>query len=117
MANSNYVTMTANKEKNGIELRFDEKPDATTISTLKSNHFLWHPKKGVWYTKDTPEARKVAKMILGGKSVPAPKASLTVDEVTKFFKPKSVDISNPKSSEVQCVFYDARTGVMTIVTK
>lgn len=37
-----------NKEANRIQLKFDDKPDAETISKLKSNGFKWSPREKAW---------------------------------------------------------------------
>lgn len=37
-----------NKEANRIQLKFDDKPDAETISKLKSNGFKWAPREKAW---------------------------------------------------------------------
>lgn len=44
-----------NNEKNGIEIRFESKPDMKTIDTLKSLNFRWSPKQKMWYAKQTDE--------------------------------------------------------------
>ena len=52
-----------NEEKNGVEVKFDSKPNAGTLDTLKSNGFKWNPKKKVWYAKQTPERIELAKAL------------------------------------------------------
>lgn len=58
--------MVLNREKNGIELYFDTKPDNDTITTLKTNKWRWFPPKGCWYNKNTPENLDFAKTALSG---------------------------------------------------
>ena len=44
-----------NEEKNGIEIRFDGKPEAEVIEALKSNGFRWSGKQKMWFAKQTDE--------------------------------------------------------------
>jgi len=52
-----------NEEKNGVEVKFDSKPNAGTLDALKSNGFKWHPNKKVWYAKQTAERIELAKAL------------------------------------------------------
>ena len=42
-----------NKEKNGIELKFNDIPSVEIRTELKNNGFRWHRLKKVWYAKQT----------------------------------------------------------------
>ena len=44
-----------NSEQNGIELKFDSKPERAILDMLRENGFRWHNKKMVWYAKNTDE--------------------------------------------------------------
>lgn len=57
------TTYTTNKEHNGIEIRFDNKPAEEIRAKLKENGFRWHRKKAVWYAKNTPERLTLAENI------------------------------------------------------
>lgn len=63
-------TMTLNKEYDGIELKFDSKPDPEILAKLHTepHRFYWHPRKKLWYGKDTPERRQFAETLCGIKS-------------------------------------------------
>ena len=50
MVNAN---VTLNNEKSGVEIRFDSKPDAAVIESLKENDFRWSGKQKMWYAKQT----------------------------------------------------------------
>lgn len=50
---SGEVIIIENKLHNGIELKFNQKPDQETIDYLKSNKFRWNPRTKVWYSKKT----------------------------------------------------------------
>ena len=50
------MTVTINNEKNGIEIRFDSKPETNILEKLKTNGFRWSVKQKMWYAKIT-EAR------------------------------------------------------------
>ena len=50
-----------NKELNGIEVKFAERPIKEMLDILKSYHFHWHREKKLWYAKLTPEKEKLVK--------------------------------------------------------
>ena len=45
------TNVTLNNEKNGIEIRFEGKPAAEIIESLKANGFRWSNKQKMWYAK------------------------------------------------------------------
>lgn len=47
------LNVTLNNELNGIELKFDEKPDDSTLSKIRDNGFRWSVKRRIWYAKQT----------------------------------------------------------------
>lgn len=49
------ATMTMNNAKQGIEIRFDGKPDGSIIGSLKDNGFRWSPKQKMWYAKQSED--------------------------------------------------------------
>ena len=49
------MLITLNNEKNGIEIRFDNKPETEIINELKANGFRWSGKQKMWYAKQTAE--------------------------------------------------------------
>lgn len=72
------VNVTLNSEKNGVEIRFDGKPEAAVIESLKANGFRWSGKQKMWYAKQTDEVMAfvntvwkdaVSKNPCGGSSV------------------------------------------------
>jgi len=50
------VTISENEEKGGVEIRFAEKPDVSTLSKLKSNGWRWSRFSKCWYRKRTDSA-------------------------------------------------------------
>ena len=54
---SHNVEVIYNTEKNGIELKFEDKPSEEVRANLKANGFRWSKYNKVWYVKDTKEAR------------------------------------------------------------
>lgn len=52
-----------NKKKNGIELKFDEKPSYETIDMIKKAGFRWSPKQKIWYAKRNKETICLANRI------------------------------------------------------
>lgn len=57
------ITVNINKEKNGIEVRFGDKPNSSILTGLKANGFRWSPKQKIWYAKQTPERIEFANSI------------------------------------------------------
>ncbi len=56
--------VTENKDANGLQIFFDEKPDGDTRSKLKAAGFRWSPKEGSWQRQLTQNARDAAQRIL-----------------------------------------------------
>jgi hypothetical protein len=54
------ITITENHEKDGIELRFAEKPSRAVLDLLKSNGWRWSSFNKCWYTRASDEAREFA---------------------------------------------------------
>lgn len=42
-----------NKQFNGIEIYFNEKPQQNIITALKAHYFRWHTLKKCWYAKNS----------------------------------------------------------------
>ena len=67
-----------NEDVNRVQILFDEKPDDTTRSKLKSNGFRWSRTEGAWQTQRTPQSLHRACYLLGidpPKPAPAPTAA------------------------------------------
>lgn len=47
------TNITLRNDLNGIEIRFDGKPAAEVISSLKENGFRWSGKQKMWYAKQS----------------------------------------------------------------
>lgn len=54
------VTVRENTEKQGIEIRFPEKPDNSILETLKANGWRWSRFSECWYKRASDEAREFA---------------------------------------------------------
>lgn len=100
------VTITKNHEKNGIELRFDVKPENSVLETLREARWRYHRQKNCWYAKDTPENIALAEHI-AGQSIPE---SSSTTEPEAYFPPYDTvgGIKIFKSSDVSC--WDEREG-------
>ena len=61
------MTITYNTEKNGIELRFSSKPDASVLDMLKENGFRWSGKQKMWYARKTDERVALVNSISGSE--------------------------------------------------
>ena len=57
------IEVRKNEEKSGVEIEFDEKPDAEVRGALKEVGFRWHRYKSFWYAKETAERLQVAENI------------------------------------------------------
>ncbi|MDD5459716.1 MAG: hypothetical protein PHF37_10030, partial [Phycisphaerae bacterium] len=58
------VRLLENTEKDGYELRFDEKPPDEILSRLKSNGWRWSRFNGCWYHPRTAEDLKLGLEII-----------------------------------------------------
>lgn len=59
-----HATLNINQEKNGIEIKFTNKPSKNVIEALKENGFRWFQPLGFWCAKQTPDRLKFAEMIV-----------------------------------------------------
>lgn len=57
------LNITLNTEKNGIELRFDTKPNTDIITAIKEAGFHWSGKQRMWYAKQNDETIALANQI------------------------------------------------------
>ena len=55
------MKVNLNKQLNGIELIFQEKPETEILTMLKENGFRWHRQKKLWYAKVTDERKAFVK--------------------------------------------------------
>lgn len=62
---NNAITVTLNRELQGIEIRFTEKPAQEIIEQLKMNGFRWSKVKKVWYAKQSERTLVFAKSLTG----------------------------------------------------
>lgn len=57
------LNITLNTEKNGIELRFDTKPNTDVITAIKEAGFRWSGKQRMWYAKQNDNTVALANQI------------------------------------------------------
>lgn len=57
------LSITLNTEKNGIELRFDTKPNIDIITAIKEAGFRWSGKQRMWYAKQNDDTVALANQI------------------------------------------------------
>lgn len=57
------LNITLNTEKNGIELRFDAKPNTSIITAIKETGFRWSGKQRMWYANQNDETVALANQI------------------------------------------------------
>ena len=57
------ITWHKNKEHNGVEIKFPQRPSRDVINQLKERGFHWHTKEQLWYARHTPECEAFARKI------------------------------------------------------
>lgn len=62
------MKVTFNEEKNGIEVRFDTKPNKEILDSLRENGFRWSNRQKMWYAKQTPERVNLVNGFAGEKT-------------------------------------------------
>ena len=88
------VTIQENKELNGLELLFSEKPGREVIAKLKEEGFRWHNQKKLWYAKKTEKRERFALNLAGfdraegAKKAPEQPGPSRKDAETKMVKPE-----------------------------
>lgn len=60
------MIISFNEEKNGIEVRFDAKPDAAVLEGLKANGFRWSKPQKLWYARRSDERIAYLRSLDGG---------------------------------------------------
>ena len=79
------TTMNLNAAKNGIELKFSEKPEDAIRTALKDIGFRWSNKMGIWWAKQTPERLALAESLC----TPVKKAKKQTKKATTKAEPKA----------------------------
>ena len=64
-------TVTRNEQKNGVEIKFFERPDAAILADLKAHGWRWSRFAGCWYNRYTEENAAYAAKVAGAASVSA----------------------------------------------
>ena len=100
------TTMTLNNEKNGIEIRFGEKPLQGTLTMLKTNGFRWHSQGKFWYAKQTAERLELAQMLADTENY-AEKVRAEVAAEEAAAAPKKKETTNIFGIQIGDVFYNS----------
>lgn len=61
------ATYTLNAEKNGVEIRFDSKPAAAILETIKAAGYRWSRARRIWWAKQSPKAMETAQAVAEGR--------------------------------------------------
>ena len=77
------MKVNLNKQLNGIELIFQEKPATDILTILKENGFRWHRQKKLWYAKVTDERKALVKELQKANSEIISVANNTLETPTK----------------------------------
>lgn len=59
------AAMSLNSEKGGVEIRFNDRPDAKTVEKLQKAKFKYHKKGKYWYAKQTNGTMQTAGEVTG----------------------------------------------------
>lgn len=96
------ITINHNKQKNGIELKFSEKPAYNVISEIKSMGFRWHTLKKIWYeTYSESLWNKVNEKFAGQNNEPQSTNTNAIKETPKLKKQ-----INPQLQDIAGTFYN-----------
>lgn len=61
------VEVKENEDKDGVEIRFAEKPDQSVIDQVKAHGFRWSKFQKLWYARRSPETLEFAYGLVGKK--------------------------------------------------
>ncbi len=106
-SNNGNITLTYNKEKNGIELKFRSRPSEEILDTLKANRFRWSKFQKIWYARQTPQAIKTAERI-AGKATETPTAETSTPEQQEETAPRTItepqmEPAEPTEAEIKAL--------------
>ena len=90
------MKVTLNKEKNGIEIRFDSKPDSNILASLKANGFRWHGKMKMWYAKQSADRMKFVNQI-SGENMEIPEADTSEKAYSLWDMTRTDNLGNGKA--------------------
>jgi hypothetical protein len=82
-----------NRDRNGIEIKFPNKPDTDTLIKLKNNRFKWSKFQDLWYAKDNYFTRQLAIEITGNQEPSEVKKTLTYAEKIEMKKVRAASRS------------------------
>lgn len=85
------ITYKLNKDKNGVEIKFTEKPSEKVRARLKELGFRWSQYQGVWYAKQSEETIAFAKELASEEGEQIALSIPTVGEVEEPKKAVSVE--------------------------
>lgn len=85
------ITYKLNKDKNGVEIKFTEKPSEKVRARLKELGFRWSQYQGVWYAKQSEETIAFAKELASEEGEQIALSIPTVNEVEEPKKAVSVE--------------------------
>ena len=66
------ATVSENEEKNGVEIRFPEKPPALVRAKLKAAGWRWHGRSQCWYTRRSQKSLAFAEELIGASRLSNP---------------------------------------------
>ena len=100
------VTMRLNDEKEGVELKFTEKPPEEIMASLRIAGFRWSRPKRIWYAKQNERTIAFAERICRNPDIPSGEIGETpadeplnnVDEEKTAEKTEAIDSSGEESA-------------------
>lgn len=93
-----------NKEFNGIEIYFNEKPQQNIITALKDHYFRWHNLKKCWYAKNTEKNINFIKSLTNNEISITPQQNLAIPQST--YKYTFGGIYNEKNEYIKAICYN-----------
>jgi hypothetical protein len=104
------VIVTQNEQKNGVEIKFCEKPAQAIIDELNQSDFKWSRKQNIWYAKRTAEtlafAYEMAGMVSSGEFY-----QLSAAEILEVRKLQQTTMALvPNNTVSMAVFVDRRSN-------
>lgn len=63
------ATYTLNAEKNGVEIRFDARPAAEVLESIKAAGYRWSRARRLWWARQNPETLEAAQAVAEGRQI------------------------------------------------
>lgn len=107
------VEVTENEQKDGVEVKFANKPDHSVLDSMKGHGFRWSKFQKLWYARRSPETLEFAYGLAGKKAeIPQSPAMEAVLESNE----SSVQEPDPEAQTDDEIDYADRSHDVTALT-